>query len=88
MIFLETDIVVSIHEQTSNDQTSFSVQSKVHLKDYLHCDPVFGDDWFILWRKNLPILVRLYFSSANHCVIWILINVSAGPLLTIIRLFC
>ncbi len=75
----ETDIVVSIHEQTSNDQTSFfSVQSKVHLKDYLHLRSVFGDDWFaIMAEKFARFFGTPLFLVAQTIIvfIWILINV-------------
>ena len=75
----ETDIVVSIHEQTANEQTSvLSIQSKVHLKDYLHLHSVFGDDWFaIMAEKFARFFGTPLFLIAQTAivVIWILINV-------------
>ena len=70
----ETDIVVSIHEQTSFS----TAPSKVHLKDYLHLHSVFGDDWFAVMAEKFARFfgTPLFLVTQTIIVgIWIAINV-------------
>ena len=71
----ETDVVVSIDEQTSFSST----QTSIHLTNYLHLRSVFGDDWFAIMAEKFARFfgTPLFLITQTAIVfIWILININ------------